>query len=94
MSPESAHATARLDAAIEASRGVRAALHESLSRSAEECKSIRICVQEAKELYRQVSEQGLAPLRKIGPRPENLTKAETEVLTDEKRRLIDSSRIP
>jgi proline-rich tail region repeat protein len=28
-------------------------------------------------------------LLRIGPRPDNLTKAETEVLTDEKRRLID-----
>lgn len=34
---------------------------------------------------------------RIGPKPEKLTKAETEVLTDEKRSLIeqiDSSRIP
>ncbi len=97
MSPESAHSTARLDTAIEASREVRATVRESLSRSAEECKRIRVRVQEVKSLSRQVSEQRLALLRKIGPRPENLTKSETEVLTDEKRRLIqqiDSSRIP
>ena len=34
---------------------------------------------------------------RIGPRPEHLRKAETEVLTEEKRRLIeqiDSRRIP
>ena len=32
---------------------------------------------------------GRTSLLRIGPRPENLTKAETEVLTDEKRRLIE-----
>lgn len=40
---------------------------------------------------------GRTSLLTIGPRPENLTKAETEVLTEEKRRLIeqiDSKRIP
>ena len=40
---------------------------------------------------------GRRSLLKIGPRPENLTKAETEVLTEEKRRRIeqiDSRRIP
>ena len=40
---------------------------------------------------------GRTSLLRIGPRPENLTKAETGVLTEEKRRLIeqiDSKRIP
>ena len=40
---------------------------------------------------------GRTSLLKIGPRPENLTKAETEVLTEETRRRIeqiDSRRIP
>ena len=40
---------------------------------------------------------GRTTLLRIGPRPDNLTKAETEVLTDEKRRLIEqihSKQIP